>query len=334
MISLLLLCSMLRRSIARLPKVVIIEHSAAIKYRVYKERIFSVCKEKMSEKREKLRRVAVETLKILENGSYDLENNRISIKEDLESAISDTVHYQPTCLKQLLKKFEEDYQNIPRDDPTIFEVTQETSLEACHRLVKLEGFENVACLNFASAKNAGGGFINGSHTQEESLARASGLYPCLMSCPNYYETHRKQKPNTGLYTDNMIYAKGVPVIRGNNDQLLSKPYSIDIITTPACNAGVARRNPNWEARIDNIMKTRVGYILAAAEEKKVDVLVLGAWGCGVFKNDPESIASHFKYWLGSENSKFANVFQKIVFAVYGNNDTDPNLLAFQKEFKN
>jgi uncharacterized protein (TIGR02452 family) len=42
------------------------------------------------------------------------------------------------------------------------------------------------------------------------------------------------------------------------------------------------------------------------------VLVLGAWGCGVFKNDPEQIAELFRSALAG---RFRGAFTHVVFAV-------------------
>lgn len=61
--------------------------------------------------------------------------------------------------------------------PILFEVSTESFMAAVRRLIKASDKE-VLCLNFASGKNAGGGFLNGSLAQEESIALTTGLYPC------------------------------------------------------------------------------------------------------------------------------------------------------------
>ena len=94
--------------------------------------------------------------------------------------------------------------------PTI-EVTAETTQHAARRLVESESVADLVLLNFASARNAGGGFINGAKAQEEDLCRCSGLYQCLISQRGYYDANRKQE--SALYTDHLIYSPNVPWFR-------------------------------------------------------------------------------------------------------------------------
>ena len=107
-------------------------------------------------------------------------------------------------------------------------------------MVSQQGFNKVLCLNFASAKNPGGGFLNGSQAQEESLARATGLYPCISQMTQLYEKNRYY--GSCLYLNDMIYSPQVPVIRDDNDELLNKIFLISILTAPAVNAGAVRKN--------------------------------------------------------------------------------------------
>lgn len=83
---------------------------------------------------------------------------------------------------------------------------------------------DVLCLNFASAKKPGGGFLKGSQAQEESLARASGLYSCLLQAPTYYKANRSSN-RRGIYEDLIIYSPEVPVFRDDNDALIRAPWN-------------------------------------------------------------------------------------------------------------
>jgi len=162
-------------------------------------------------------------------------------------------------------------------------------------------------LDFSSARNPGGGFLKGAGAQEESLARSSGLYPCLLECIEMYEHNRRYK--SCLYSHHMIYSPNVPVIKDDNGELLEDFYAVSFISAPAVNAGVVKkREQDWEEKVEEAMKERLRRILSVAVHHGHDTLVLGAFGCGVFQNDPRHVASWFKELLsGSFNGAFARV---------------------------
>ena len=180
--------------------------------------------------------------------------------------------------------------------PTTFSVTPETSLQGAARLTASKTYQRIAVLNFASARKPGGGFLGGAQAQEESLARSSGLYLSLLRCPEFYDFHRSL--DTCLYSDRMIYSPRCPVVRDDAGLWLPTPYLVDFITSAAPNAGAIMRNePHNRARIGPTLRERVGKVLALAAHYQVDALVLGAWGCGVFQNDPQLVAAAFYEWL-------------------------------------
>jgi uncharacterized protein (TIGR02452 family) len=266
---------------------------------------------------------AEDTLKIIENGFFIAPNgDTISIAAAQTAAIAQTMVYKSSDLDDLLEK---PLQN--KHFKTFYEVTDETSLNAVRRLLDEAGETNVLCLNFASAKNAGGGFLSGAQAQEESIARATGLYPCLMKATrDYYELHRQMK--SCVYTDTMIYAPDVPIFKTESGRNLDDLQKVSLITSAAVNAGVVmQREPNNIPLIESFMRTRINKVLALAQERGHEVLVLGAWGCGVFQNDPEKVALWFKEAL---ETRFENGFKRIIFAVYSNN---PKFITpFQQHF--
>ena len=145
-------------------------------------------------------------------------------------------------------------------------------------------------LNFASAKNAGGGFLNGAKAQEEDLCRSSGLYLCQLEQPDYYAANRAEK--SMLYTDHIIYSPRVPCFRVSGDGLLNACFYPSVITAPAPNAGVfLQREPHGAAALAAALQRRADYVLAVAKHQAQKNLVLGAWGCGVFRNPPALSAS-------------------------------------------
>jgi len=251
--------------------------------------------------------MAKDTLEILARKYYINENNeRIDIENELEISKNETVLYSSEMLAEFTKV------QLPE---FIFETKFETwncsSLKAILQLAEEENPEKLMCLNFASAKNPGGGFINGAEAQEESLARTSGLYESLLQAPYYYEAHRAME--SCFYTDMMIYSPKVPVFRKDKGELLTKPVVCNFITSPAVNAGVVRKQePERQDEIADAMDVRIDKMLALAFHRENEVLILGAWGCGVFKNDPKEIAGLFKKHL---QGRYKNKFKRVVFAV-------------------
>ena len=273
--------------------------------------------------RSKRRGIAQDTLAKLEQGYYiNALSEWVNFKTEQETALANTILYRPEDADKLL----ENHTTQPIEVKTAFEAINETTLDAVRRLVK-EGEEQILCLNFASAKNPGGGFLGGSRAQEESIARATGLYPCLLKCRPYYDANR---PTTdGLYTDHMIYAPNVPVIKYENGDLMEQVALVSIITAPAVNAGVVRRRTKKNHKlIEPTMRRRIAKVLAIAQEHGHQVLVLGAWGCGVFQNDPELVAQWFEDAL---EGAFKNQFKRVVFAVYAK-DEHKFLRPFAKRF--
>eukprot|EP01095_Lingulamoeba_sp_RSL-Kostka_P007627 TRINITY_DN2448_c0_g1_i1.p1 TRINITY_DN2448_c0_g1~~TRINITY_DN2448_c0_g1_i1.p1 ORF type:complete len:394 (+),score=121.83 TRINITY_DN2448_c0_g1_i1:124-1182(+) len=188
----------------------------------------------------------------------------------------------------------------------IVEVRDATTMEAAYEEADLvkpqEGFEvvdkveplyRVGMLNFASAKNPGGGFLKGSQAQEECLARSSALYNSIITQQTYYSENKKDR--TCLYTNHMIYSPKVPFFKDDNGNKLAKLYLLDVITAPAPNKGAARKklDSNGDEYINQIFYERADRILRVAVSKKIDCLILGAFGCGVFRNDPNDVANIF-----------------------------------------
>lgn len=248
--------------------------------------------------------VAAETLKIIENGFFiNQQGVKVSIKNRLDTAVTGTQLIRPADFETLTI--------TPGSFQTIIQVYNETTFGGAGALESM-GVTDVCSLNFASAKNPGGGFRGGSKAQEESLARASGLYACLQQAPDYYRFHKRN--GDCMYSHHMIYSPAVPVFRDDLDELIDQAWMTSIITSPAVNAGVVRRgNRDREEEIKTVMFERIDRVLRLASAKGHRNLVLGAWGCGVFRNDPRIIASLFKQALAQDDLQ--GVFERVRFSV-------------------
>jgi uncharacterized protein (TIGR02452 family) len=275
--------------------------------------------------RDERKKMGEETLKIIADGFYySSTGQRVDIKSDLDESLKNTKLYKPEDFDKVLQVA----QKAHKQDTGI-SVTNSTSLEATK--TSLGSSLKVCCLNFASAKNPGGGFLNGSQAQEESLARSSGLYHSISAQQEMYEYNRNTK--NLLYSDYMIYSPEVPIFRDDTGKLLEKPYKASFITSPAVNAGAIAQNQKHDLnKIIPVMKHRAKYILLVAAENKCDVLILGAWGCGVFRNDPQDIATIF-YDLLKHDNDTANLLKEVVFAIYDSSAEKATLNTFLERFK-
>ena len=270
-----------------------------------------------------LKETAARTLGILEAGYFlTPDGRRISIEPALSKAVEGTRLYTPEQASSITLK--------PTSAPrATIEVTDETTQIAARRLVESEGVADLVLLNFASARNAGGGFISGAKAQEEDLCRCSGLYPCLLTQLTYYQVNRKNK--SALYTDHLIYSPNVPWFRSRSRDDPDTLFLASVITAPAPNAGVVlERESNAASKIEDALRRRAGYVLAVAADNGHRTLLLGAWGCGVFRNSPALVADAFGKWLESDN--FAGVFDRVLFAIFDNSKTKATISAFQQRF--
>lgn len=265
--------------------------------------------------------LAKQTLAICEAGFYESPSGkRVGIADELARAKAGTVLYSPE--KPPIAR------TSGTSRVTRLGVRNETTFQALARFAASAG--HVACLNFASAKNPGGGFLNGSLAQEEALACASGLYPCLLEAPEYYERNRANR--SALYLDLVIISPLVPFFRDDTGVLLEKPVLASVITAPAPNAGaVAQNEPANLSKVEPTLRERAGLVLEIAQAHQVDQLVLGAWGCGVFRNDPRVVARIFAELLNA-SGKFLGVFDEVAFAVFDRSEDEATYKAFAKTF--
>jgi uncharacterized protein (TIGR02452 family) len=186
-------------------------------------------------------------------------------------------------------------------DETSVQVANETTLGASLRLVD-RGSRPLA-LNFANGTHPGGGFLIGAAAQEEVLCRSSALYPTLLGDPMYEEHRKRQLPDA---TDWAIYSPDVPVFRTDNGTERSRPWLLSFLTCAAPYVAVG------QARAGKLMQQRIHRVLAIARAYEYSALVLGAWGCGAFGNDPRRTATAFRQALEAE---FRGAFSDVVFAI-------------------
>lgn len=210
-----------------------------------------------------------------------------------------------------------------------------TSLAAARK--NLDG-GRVAVLNFANPHYPGGGVTRGAMAQEECLCRSSNLYACLSHSrvfAPFYQFHRTKTDHD--FSDRLIYTRNVTVFKDDSPLPVQLPeedwFHVDVITCAA--PYLAKRAHVNQAVLLELLSRRIRNILEAAIDNEVRVLILGAFGCGAFRNPPELVARAFRLVL--EETRYQGAFSRVIFAVLSSVGSDPysicpNLASFQMEF--
>ena len=278
----------------------------------------------MFERRKALAEVFLDTLLFI------LEEEQL--KEATSYSIDNTVLY-----------LERDIPVLPEQKQGVGEiaVTQSKTFEAAMRWKRAHPKDRVAVLNFASAVNPGGGVKGGSSAQEESLCRCSTLYPTLdqqFLWDAYYNKNRMAK--NVLHTDDCIWSPDIIICKTDEDiPQRIEPMGwekVDVISCAAPNlrqepsnffnpeGGVPVR-PSTEDLIQLHIK-RAKRIMRVAASNGVEVLILGAFGCGAFENDPWAVAKAYRAAL----PEYRHYFRRIEFAIYCRRYETKNFDAFKQ----
>jgi uncharacterized protein (TIGR02452 family) len=163
--------------------------------------------------------------------------------------------------------------------------------------------ERVLALNFANGIHPGGGFLSGARAQEEVLCRSSALHATLQGDPMYAAHRQRPRPDS---TDRAILSPDVPVFRDEDGTALDSPWSLSILSCAAPYAPAV-----GQPRAGDLLQARIRRVLAIARAYEYSALVLGAWGCGAFGNDPVRTARDSNTALFEQ----AGGFSEVVFAI-------------------
>ncbi len=187
-------------------------------------------------------------------------------------------------------------------DATTVQAVNETTLQAAYRLVARG--RNTLALNFANGIHPGGGFLSGARAQEEVICRSSALFETLVGDAMYEEHKARPRPDS---TDWAILSPNVPVFRKDDGSALSQPWLCNFITSAA---PVASRVGQPES--GDLLQRRIHRVLDIARSYGYETLVLGAWGCGAFGNDPVRTAKDLRDALLTE---YDSTFAEVVLAI-------------------
>lgn len=197
--------------------------------------------------------------------------------------------------------------------------------------------KHTAILNFANPVEPGGGVLRGADAQEENVCRVSNLYKSLTSekAGLYYRKNKdilskNQFNSMFLGTNDVIYSPHVMILKEEGGYRYREQYfSVDIITAAApFFSGSGYILPNGD--LQYLLEKKIRNILEAAIENDVDVLILGAFGCGAFHNPPDVVADSFREVLLEK--KYKKAFDEVVFAVKRSDVICSNIEAFERNF--
>ena len=204
--------------------------------------------------------------------------------------------------------------------------------------------KKVCVLNFASASNPGGGVEKGASAQEECLCRTATLYFSLNTkemWDGFYGPHRRMR--NPIHNDDIIYTPDVVVLKTDTDKPVRRKeeewFKVDVISCAAPNLrnmpsnsynsgdGDVPARPT-DDELYQIQFRRFKRILEVAAAMKEEVLILGAFGCGAFENNPSVVAKAAKDAV----ELYKKNFEIIEFAVFCTPDRKENYEAFRKAF--
>ena len=182
-------------------------------------------------------------------------------------------------------------------EPCTFEVVNEDALAYASRLLRTQSARSSCVskpplvLNFANPTIAGGGVHVGARAQEEDLCRKSTLYASLSSeaARPFYQHHKNM--SSCLFSDDIVLSPCVEVFRDAGNALLDEPFTVSVLTL---SAPLARRLGYFDVlKLEKVLKRRILRMLRFAVACNYETLVLGAWGCGAFGNDPHLVSKVF-----------------------------------------
>ena len=227
-------------------------------------------------------------------------------------------------------------QEIKLDDKLLTKHSNQSQLVVSHKRT-FEAAQNyavqgkkVCALNFANSFNPGGGVTLGATAQEESLCRVSTLYPALEDkkmMKEFYIPHREKCNH--LNNDDIIYTPDVIVFKTDSylPIIMSKNqwFNVNVITCAAPDLSSYDLNNISEAQLTAIHVQRAKRIIETAIYFGNEVLIMGAFGCGAFFNNPRIVANAYKKVLPN----YVHAFECIEFAIYSKTDLDQNYSTFK-----
>ena len=202
-----------------------------------------------------------------------------------------------------------------------------------HRIKLVAGNgQKVGVLNFASPTTPGGRFLEGINAQEQTICRNSFLYPELLKYRSSYYLENKRSSHRYYYSAKMIFASHIKVLRDETEKrFLEGENYVDILSIAAPNVTAMKKAQLVidQRKIRNDFAKKILQILRQFKAAGDRILILGAFGCGSFGNNPHMVAEIFSESLG--RIEFNGCFEIVYFDILANST---NLTAFKNIFAN
>ena len=300
-------------------------------------------------RRSELRKTSQETLDAIQKGRYEFNGKLIDLKVKTQESCKSTKFYGSDSVVKgwatsttiaSSSSSDESTSDTPASSSTQISVLQISTIDAARLLDDMhhnnpsEAGNVIGVLNFASPLKPGGGFLDGSDGQEQSIARTSTLHSTLgtSEARQFYKQHGSQKQG-GYYSHGMIYSPKVTVFR-DEDGYWARRFEMDVLSCAAVNVNMVFNN-NADASkaatlvsIEKEMKERMGRILFLFEHNGVRDVILGAFGTGTFYNDVETVARLWAELLVVPCARFQRSFDRVIFAIVGKSTYDLFNTAF------
>lgn len=249
-----------------------------------------------------------------EDNKKNEENNK---KKELDNLIKNSV--DKTIV---IKEVERLHEFKTKNNNCKVEMHQSTTIDSALFYIKNNPNNKVCILNFANWISPGGnqeGSIRNTTTIDKNLY-------CKIAQEEFYGKHNSKDEKRA--NDDIIYSPDVIILQDDSNNKLSDfNNKVDIISCAAPN-NISKTIPNDDLK--NLHNKRMKKILDVADKYDVDILILGAFGCGVFKNPAELVAKEYSEILKNKMFNYKTKFKKIVFAI----PDDENYNHFNKVFNN
>ena len=257
-----------------------------------------------------------ETLNIIRDGRYVTDGKNVALTHPI-SNLKQAVYLSEKDVLNIIVEQKWKYSQHKDAKSALVKVTNRDTFSAALAMSRKSrhAHENeIAVLNFANPVNPGGGVRYGAVAQEEDLCRKSTLLTSLESedAAEYYRFHKEQCDCFSSHS--IIVSPYVEVFRSYNNDLLPYTFPVSVLTCAAPIVDGVKSRPYSYAEYATLLSDRITGILSVCAKLGYKKLVLGAWGCGSFGNDPMLVARLFEQNI----RQFDSAFDEIEFAVLGN----------------